>query len=91
VSEQAVVVCACGARSKTIDARLRRDGTYRRRRECEACGARWSTLEVRAPTSGSLAVIPTSHVRRLKDHLAYLFQDLEGINVDEQVDDEPEN
>lgn len=83
---------ACGARSRTIDTRSRKDGALRRRRECPSCGARWSTIEVPAPASGSLAVLPAAHVQRLKDHLAYLFQDLEQIAVDPTAtDDDMEN
>lgn len=37
--------CACGARSAAIDGRPTKNG-FRRRRECPACGARFTTYEI---------------------------------------------
>lgn len=38
--------CKCGADSRVVDSRTG-DRCLRRRRECPACGARWSTREYR--------------------------------------------
>lgn len=35
----------CGARARAIDSRMYKRGDVRRRRECEQCGLRFSTLE----------------------------------------------
>jgi transcriptional regulator NrdR family protein len=40
------VICKCGSDSAVIDSRPHKN-SIRRRRKCMACGARWSTLEVR--------------------------------------------
>jgi len=38
---------ACGLQnSLIIDSRYYNDGFYRRRRECQSCGERWSTIEI---------------------------------------------
>lgn len=39
--------CGCGGTTRVIDTRPH-DGGIRRRRQCEACGARFSTQEQRA-------------------------------------------
>jgi len=38
---------ACGEEDSTVsDSREREDGCIRRRRKCDACGHRWTTIEV---------------------------------------------
>jgi transcriptional regulator NrdR family protein len=39
----------CGnSRIKTCNVRSRVDGIVKRRRECESCGERWTTMEISA-------------------------------------------
>lgn len=46
---------ACGLQnSLIIDSRYYGDGFYRRRRECQSCGERWSTMEVPLETGQKL-------------------------------------
>ena len=49
---------ACGLQnSLIIDSRYYSDGFYRRRRECQSCGERWSTMEVPFDTGQKLIKI----------------------------------
>ncbi len=43
-----MIICsACGAQSSAVtDSRVRDDGCVRRRRKCEECGHKWTTVEV---------------------------------------------
>ena len=46
---------ACGLQnSLIIEGRYCSDGFYRRRRECQSCGERWSTMEVPFETGQKL-------------------------------------
>jgi len=36
----------CEADSTVSDSRLRTDGNIRRRRSCDKCGEKWSTIEI---------------------------------------------
>jgi len=43
-----VTCLRCNGPSDTISTRCGKDGVVRRRRRCLHCGARWSTVEMRA-------------------------------------------
>lgn len=47
VKENIPFAC-CGESTKVLDSRHHRRGILRRRRECEKCGERWTTVEVEA-------------------------------------------
>lgn len=46
------VTCeSCGDKTSVLDTRRRADGTVKRRRECQSCKERFSTVEGRAEIS----------------------------------------
>lgn len=40
--------CECGGEGRNVESRSKEGGEVRRRKECIACGERWSTVEIRA-------------------------------------------
>lgn len=44
-SRQSISCPVCGNASRTLETRRRSDNTVRRRRECETCDARFTTIE----------------------------------------------
>jgi transcriptional regulator NrdR family protein len=40
-----------------LDSRAGKDGVFRRRRECSACGHRWNTAEIQADTYQKLTAL----------------------------------
>ena len=60
------MICpACGGDSHVVDTRDTAEGEIRRRRKCDQCGARWSTLEVMTTRLGQ-TVEMTRLVARLR-------------------------
>lgn len=69
----------CGAKSAVLETRESGEG-LRRRRECGACGARWTTVELPYEGSCPVAVMTDVQVAALRGVMGRMHDFVEAID-----------